>query len=202
VTAKTTSARLLSSIAELYARDALTAHAGRVLAEADPTALTNAPAQAIAATRYAARIGPAEVAIPISEILTTFSALAGQFVWHQNPHYVAAPPSPDFLDNYGYVEFAGPGRAIDVNDVRVGVLLLGPRTVYPAHLHAAEEVYHVISGRARWWRLGQEWRFEQPGAAIHHPPHLPHATACGDEPLLALYCWIGDIQAAARLMNS
>lgn len=201
MTANAAAGSLLSAIAALYSGDALTARAGRVMSAADPAALMRQPAKTIAAFRHVARAASVEPSAPLAAIVTAFATLVERLAWQQNPNYVAAPPSPDFLDNYGYVEFAGPGRAIDVSDVRVGVLLLGPRTVYPAHSHPAEEVYHVIGGRALWWRQGQDWRLETPGAVIHHPPHMRHATACEDEPLLALYCWMGDIRAAARLVN-
>ena len=43
------------------------------------------------------------------------------------------------------------------------------------------------------------WRVEQPGAAIHHRPGERHAMRAGAEPLLALYCWQGEIGKAAHL---
>ncbi len=136
---------------------------------------------------------------PCAPIAAALAALAPDLCWEQNANYLAAPPSADFLNNYGYVEFVGPGRPMSSEAVRVGLLLLGPKTSYPAHRHPAEEIYHVISGRARWWRQGSGWRHESAGALIHHAPGVPHAMACSEQPLLALYCWLGDIEAAAQL---
>lgn len=137
---------------------------------------------------------------PLAGIAEAFGQIADRCAWSQNPNYVAHPPSATFLDCYGYVELMGPGRAVPNADVRVGFLMLGPDTVYPAHAHPADEVYHVVGGRAEWWRDGVDWRVENPGTAIHHAPEVPHATRCAGEPLLALYCWTGDIEAAARLV--
>jgi quercetin dioxygenase-like cupin family protein len=137
---------------------------------------------------------------PCATIATALSNATAQCRWLQNANYLACPPASGFLDNYGYVELLGPGRALDSQIFRVGMLLLGPQTDYPEHAHPAEEVYHVISGSALWSRRGAPWQAQAPGAAIHHPPHMVHATQTGDEPLLALYCWSGDIHAAARLV--
>ncbi len=137
---------------------------------------------------------------PLRDIAAGFGAIAGRCTWVQNSNYVAQPPSASFLDRYGYVELVGPGRQISRADVRVGFLMLGPETDYPAHMHPAAEVYHVVSGDADWWHEGGDWHVERSGAAIHHPPHLPHATRTAGAPLLALYCWFGDIETEARLV--
>lgn len=139
---------------------------------------------------------------PLGDISDRFAAVARSQAWTQNSNYVAAPPRPGFLDGYGYVEWVGPGRLIDTDLVRVGILMLGPGVLYPSHAHPADEVYHVVAGRARWQRGEGHWRAEPPGAAIHHLPHVVHATATADEPLLALYCWAGDIGPAASVVQS
>jgi hypothetical protein len=141
----------------------------------------------------AARLGP------LREIAETFAAVEPNSDWVRNPNYGGDAVDRAFLDNYGYVEFVGPNRPYDSRALLVGFLMLGPGTHYPDHGHAAEEVYHVVAGRAAWWREGRDWREEPPGAAIHHAPHRRHAMRAGTEPLLALYCWTGEIGRAARL---
>ena len=86
-----------------------------------------------------------------------------------------------------------------------GVLLLGPRTEYPAHHHPAAELYVPLS-RADWAKAsaaGGEAEFvsREPGSVIHHPPNLVHATRTRDTPLAALYLWAGDLATYARLAN-
>ena len=94
----------------------------------------------------------------------------------------------------------GPSGGPLMTDV-IGFLLLGPHTLYPDHAHAAEEVYHVVSGRASWRRGDGPWRPEPPGAVVHHAPHVPHAMRTEHEPLLALYCWMGDVATPADLLK-
>jgi mannose-6-phosphate isomerase-like protein (cupin superfamily) len=121
--------------------------------------------------------------------------------WLQNPNYTTASIGAGFVSRYGYVELVGPGRAFDTHELLVGFLLLGPHTHYPDHHHAAEEVYHVVSGRAAWRRGNGAWSIKPPGASIHHAPHVPHAMRTEDEPLLALYCWMGDVAVPAELVK-
>ena len=125
---------------------------------------------------------------PLAQLAGAFERAEPAFGWLQNPNYTAARMGHEFVDRYGYVELAGPGRPLESCKLLVGFLLLGPHTLYPVHNHAAEEVYHVISGRANWRRGNGAWSREPSGAIIHHAPHVPHAMSTEDEPLLALYC--------------
>ena len=130
------------------------------------------------------------------------AAVAPRLTWAQNPNYRRSPPSPDFLDNYGYAVLAGPSDgppALARHDqLAFGVLLLGPHTHYPLHHHPAAEVYIPLN-RAEWWRGDGPWREEAAGAVIHHPPNMPHATRAGGAPLLALYLWRGELATHAIL---
>ncbi len=136
---------------------------------------------------------------PLGELARAFAAVEPKSDWLQNPNYTAATMGEDFIANYGYVELVGPKRPFDSRDLLLGFLLLGPGTHYPDHRHDASETYHVFAGAAEWWREGTGWRVEQPGAAIHHRPGERHAMRAGAEPLLALYCWQGEIGKAAHL---
>lgn len=118
--------------------------------------------------------------------------------WRQNPNYRAHPPSETFLANYGYLECAGPEAPYRVADFRLGFLLLGPKTLYPAHHHPAEEIYLPL-GPARWFKDGEGWQEKPGGVVIHHPPHCSHATESGAEPLAAIYLWRGAIAKAAKI---
>jgi hypothetical protein len=144
------------------------------------------------ALRAAAPTFLAEALIPIAPHLR----------WTQNPNYRRQPPSPRFLDDYGYAVVAGPvggaqGLAV-APALALGVMLLGPRTVYPAHAHPAVEIYLPL-GPARWQCDGGPWRHRDGGSPIHHASGVVHATATDEAPLLALYLWRGDLGTHARL---
>lgn len=115
--------------------------------------------------------------------------------------YAAGELSPAFLTRYGWTELLGPYGLFASEQLRLGFLLLGPDTLYPPHAHASEEVYLVLAGTAAWQRDSGPWRDRPPGTAIHHPPHLAHATRTASEPLLALYLWWGaDPRVPARMV--
>jgi Dimethlysulfonioproprionate lyase len=138
-------------------------------------------------------------------MVQALQALGPWLVWTQNPNYRRSPPSPDFLDRYGYAVIAGPAEGPPAlaghRALALGVLLLGPRTHYPQHRHPAIELYVPFSA-GEWWRGDGSWRNEPPGAVIHHGSEVAHATRTGDAPLLAIYLWSGDLATHARLTGA
>ena len=134
---------------------------------------------------------------PLGQVLATLDSQLG-IGWRQNPNYRVKPPSAGFLDNYGYLECAGPEAPVRTVDLRLGLLLLGPATLYPPHQHPAEEIYLPL-GPGRWCRAGDSWREFTSGAVIHHPPMCGHATESGNDALAAIYLWRGEIETAARI---
>jgi hypothetical protein len=135
----------------------------------------------------------------LSPLRDAIAGAAHLFRWRQNPNYTVTNMGADFMAGYAYVEFAGPKDALfHAPDIRVGLLLLGPRLHYPAHAHPAEEIYHPLTDGL--WRRGEEdWRAVSAGTPIHHPSMLQHETKAGDSTLLALYSWRGDTMTEALL---
>ncbi len=137
----------------------------------------------------------------VAALAPSLEALAPSLRWTQNPNYRAAPPAPDFLANYGYAQFAGPSDVpslLVTETLAFGLLLLGPGLLYPAHRHPAAEIYLPLT-EAAWLRGDEGWRRVPAGEPIYHPPHLAHATRAGENPLLALYLWQGDLATPARI---
>jgi hypothetical protein len=145
----------------------------------------------------AAREAVPDLAEPLHKMLPALR-------WTQNPNYRRRPPSSDFLARYGYAQFAGPPDLPSLRTserLALGVLMLGPGTVYPAHAHPAEELYLPLTP-ARWQRGEENWRERRAGDLVHHPSGLVHATEAGKLPLLALYLWLGDLGTAAKIHGS
>ena len=132
-------------------------------------------------------------------LLAPLAALAPSLKWVQNPNYVARPPDPHFLENYGYAVLAGPGGLIETRTLALGLLMLGPGTHYPTHRHPAVEIYVVASGEAEWQMGEGEWRRRPAGEVIRHESMVPHATRALEQPLLAVYVWRGDLDTHARI---
>jgi len=135
-------------------------------------------------------------------LVEPLAALSASLRWVQNPNYIAAPPDPGFLDNYGYAVLAGPGGLVTSDRLALGVLLLGPGTHYPVHRHPAVEIYVVAAGEAEWRKGEEVWQRRPPGSIIRHESMVPHATRSLTDPLLAIYLWRGDLKTHAKLMDN
>ena len=140
-----------------------------------------------------------EILVGGGKLVAPLGELSPHLNWMQNPNYVGAPPSADFLDNYGYAVLAGPGGLVATESMAMGILLLGPGTHYPTHRHPAVEIYVVAAGEAEWRKAEAPWRREPLGSVIRHETMVPHATRALDEPLLAVYLWRGDLKTHARI---
>jgi hypothetical protein len=133
-------------------------------------------------------------------LLAPLAKLEPALRWVQNPNYVAVPPSPEFLESYGYAVLVGPGGLVASDALALGILLLGPGIHYPSHNHPAVEIYVVLSGEAEWQKGGEPWRREPPSAVIRHDSMVSHATRALADPLLAAYVWRGDLATHARIL--
>jgi len=93
-----------------------------------------------------------------------------------------------------FAELIGPTGMIENARCRVGLFLQCPETAYPVHKHAAEELYLVLSGTAHWQKESMDSCWHAPGTFIHHASWQTHAMTTSAEPLLAIWCWSGDIR--------
>ncbi|MGE4252432.1 MAG: dimethylsulfonioproprionate lyase family protein [Parvibaculaceae bacterium] len=93
-----------------------------------------------------------------------------------------------------YAELIGPDGPLASPHCRFGFYLQAPDCLYPAHSHAAEELYLILSG-APEWQVDEAEPFvpAEPGL-VHHLPWQTHAMRTGSAPLFALWVWLGDIR--------
>ena len=91
-----------------------------------------------------------------------------------------------------WAEIVGPKAPVPCDEMRLGLHLQGPRTAYPAHLHAADELYLTLAGEA-WWARDEvrEDAPDRPGAFRYHAPCAVHAVETRTKPMLAIYLWWG-----------
>jgi quercetin dioxygenase-like cupin family protein len=130
--------------------------------------------------------------------VTLLCRTAPSLVWRQS--YTRDEVDQAFLQNYGWSELLRPAEKRTSAQISCGVVVLGPRTLYPHHRHEAEEIYVPLSGTAAWQQGDALWREHPPGTLIHHLSEEPHAMRTGERPLLALYLWRGiDLTQKARL---
>lgn len=184
----------------IAAREAFRAALAGV-AGADPAAVRPAVRSSLPVLRHWPRALELVAEGAAAPALPWLRALATALAWIQNPNYRAKPPSPGFLEDYGYAQLAGPATAptlLGTDACAFGLLLLGPGLLYPGHRHPAVELYLPLTP-GEWQRGAEPWRTVAPAMPIHHPSGLSHATRAGAGPLLALYLWQGDLATHARI---
>jgi hypothetical protein len=93
-----------------------------------------------------------------------------------------------------YAALIGPEGPLLSAQCRFGFYLQAPDCLYPAHSHAAEELYMILSGSAEW-SVDVAERFVPPVLGlVHHRPWQKHSMRTGQLPLLAMWVWLGDIR--------
>jgi quercetin dioxygenase-like cupin family protein len=133
-------------------------------------------------------------------LVSALCRTAPSLAWRQS--YTRDEVDATFLENYGWSELLRPAEKRTSAQISCGVVVLGPRTLYPHHRHEAEEIYVPLSGTASWQQGDALWREQPPGRLIHHLSEESHAMRTGEEPLLALYLWRStDWAQKARLMR-
>jgi mannose-6-phosphate isomerase-like protein (cupin superfamily) len=110
------------------------------------------------------------------------------------------------LDAYGFAEIIGPYGPFVSDRVRVAMALWGADIVYPRHRHAAEEMYLVCAGGARFTvgAEGAERTFDaRAGDAVHIPSDTPHGFVTAGRPIAVLAIWLaaptGDLRAPSTV---
>lgn len=125
----------------------------------------------------------------------------------QTNHLVSwSPPLTDRIPEsmtrqMAYCELVGPDGTLESDSCRLGLYAQGPHTPYEWHSHAAEELYIAVSGTAGWQMQGQPEQDRPPVAHIHHPSWRSHAMRTRNEPLLAIWAWVGDLSLDTYRMD-
>jgi hypothetical protein len=127
-----------------------------------------------------------------ADLLAAIRPVAHDLPWRYS--YAKRDDAPGLEENMAFAEIIGPEAPFRSDRVCLGLTLIGPETLYPAHAHPAIELYAVAAGTATWMANGASHR-NPPGAFILHPGQAVHAMQTHREPLLAVYSWSGaDIQ--------
>lgn len=124
------------------------------------------------------------------EVAAALGPVADVLPWRYG--YAARADRPGLEANMGWAEIVGPLAPFRSDHICLGLTLIGAHTFYPPHRHPAVELYQVLTGRSEWMAEGRN-SVREPGAFILHSVNQEHAMRGGDQPLLALYTWSGDI---------
>ena len=88
----------------------------------------------------------------------------------------------------------GPKGRLFNEKLRAGIFFLAANFEYPMHNHAGLEIYYVLSGTLDVQNgVDAEPRRIGPGEYSVTPSNVPHALTIGNEPVIILYTWVGDL---------
>lgn len=136
---------------------------------------------------------------PGAAIADAVGAASDDLLWYYG--YERRPGEEDMSERIAFCEILGPTTgSFRSADARLGFTLLGPHTHYPAHAHPATELYHLLAGPSAWIKAGTPAN-KKPGDFILHPSGVSHAMETGDESLLSIYSWSGDIISRSTYLD-
>jgi mannose-6-phosphate isomerase-like protein (cupin superfamily) len=171
-------------------------------ATGDPSAMALAKQLAASSSRFAlpaaepqtalASLSGALTNLPPGPLAPLLKACAPRVPWTVGDFKMPA----SFAGRSAYVEIVGPEGLAHREDLRFGLYVQTPDSLYPPHNHAAEELYYVLSGTARWQKADREFRAMAPGTLIRHASWERHAMRTDSEPLLAMWSWTGDLNVS------
>ena len=110
---------------------------------------------------------------------------------HWTRTYSEAEVGAHFLETYGYYELFGPNGHFRSPDLRAYVAYWGPGLDYAWHSHAAEEMYVVLAGQARFRSRRQGDAVLGAGQTRVHAGHESHAMVTDGQPVLTYVLWRG-----------
>jgi quercetin dioxygenase-like cupin family protein len=80
------------------------------------------------------------------------------------------------------------------SDFLLGVFMLGPRTFYRDHRHAAPELYLNLSDKSEWRLNAQDWQEYPAGSLIWNEAEAIHATRVNDMPFISVFIWLKNVK--------
>jgi quercetin dioxygenase-like cupin family protein len=133
-------------------------------------------------------------------LAVSIGALAPALRWTYS--YPTNSRDRDLSSKVAFAQIVGRRGLQPDSEIHIGLTLIAPHVVYPAHLHPAVELYLVIAGTALWQSAAAEPAMKPPGSVILHPSNVVHAMTTFEEPLLAIWTWRGDVASPSVYVNA
>ena len=126
-------------------------------------------------------------------IIDAAATAAGWAAWTE--FYREDDWSRSFVHHFAGGTVAGPTAPWHVDHLVLDVFVYGPNIDYPAHAHPAEEVYLILGGTAEF-KIGADPQYRplRAGDVTYHSPNLPHAIRIGEEPVVGVVMYRGDLE--------
>ena len=143
------------------------------------------------------------VAPELQDIADCLKEAQNDLVWREdNAQFY--PPGADLGEGYTkcnlHTLLIGPDACGHHNpDFRLGIFMLGPRTLYRDHNHDAPELYLNLSEKSGWRFGTHEWQDYPAGSLIWNAAGDSHATRVYDQPFISVFVWLENVHAPCNV---
>ena len=105
----------------------------------------------------------------------------------------------DFLNRYGFFELIGPSGHFKTSEMALYVNYLCKNAYYPWHNHDAEELYFIVSGKAKFESKNQNTEMLTSTKTRLHKSFESHAITTEEKPVLSFVIWKNKFENVSKL---
>ena len=106
-----------------------------------------------------------------------------------------------FLDKFAYFEMFGPTGHFLTNEMSLYVIFFDKETYYTWHNHEAEELYFVVSGRAKFESKGDKPEILYKKKSRFHKSFQPHSLTTIKDKCLCLVVWRDNLDSEVKVVD-
>ena len=121
------------------------------------------------------------------DVHLAISALSPYAKWEQG--YDEKDVGNDFLNKYGFFELIGPTGHYETSEMAFYVNFFDINAYYPWHNHEAEELYFIVSGKAKFECEDQDVEILSSTKTRLHKSFQPHAITTIENQVLSFVIW-------------
>ena len=131
------------------------------------------------------------------ELHNSISSLSPYVNWEQG--YKENEVGKDFLNKYGFFEIIGPSGHFNTSEMALYVNYLCKNAYYPWHNHDAEELYFIVSGKAKFESKNQNTEILSTTNTRLHKSFESHAITTSEKPVLSFVIWKNKFEDVSKL---
>ena len=131
------------------------------------------------------------------ELHKSISKLSPYVNWEHG--YKEKEVGKDFLNRYGFFELIGPSGHFKTSEMALYVNYLCKNAYYPWHNHDAEELYFIVSGKAKFESKDQNTEILSSTNTRLHKSFESHAITTDENPVLSFVIWKNKFENVSKL---
>ena len=133
------------------------------------------------------------------DVHLAIGALSPYAKWEQG--YDEKDVGNDFLNKYGFFELIGPTGHYETSEMALYVNFLDKNAYYPWHNHEAEELYFIVSGKAKFECEDQDIEILSSTKTRLHKSFQPHAITTIENQVLSFVIWKNKFENVSKIVK-